>query len=124
MGELNPGIYETKFGVKKTYTVIAVYNNNYPEQVMGTSVTVYPILPDIGDIINECGFIPKGLLRDSSDNLYPCLRLADFGTKSDLIFIIARAVKCFCSLELVLTGDIDAEEFNRKYKIWQTTVKW
>ena len=114
MGELNPGIYETKFGVKKTYTVMAVYNNNHPEQVMGTSVIVYPILPDIGDIINECGFIPRGLLRDSSDNLYPCLSSADLGTKSDLISILARAVKWFCGLELVLTGDIDAEEFNRK----------
>lgn len=68
----------------------------------------------LSNLINECRFIPKGLIRDSLHNLYPCLSSADIGTKSDLISILARVVKWFYGLELVLTGDIDAEEFNRK----------
>ena len=72
IGELNPGIYETKFGVKKTYTVMVVYNNNYPEQLMGLPVKVYPVFPDVDDIINECGFTPHFLLRDSNSMIYLC----------------------------------------------------
>lgn len=41
MGELAPGVYETKFGRKKSYYVMAVYQNNHPNQQMGSSVYVY-----------------------------------------------------------------------------------
>jgi hypothetical protein len=117
MGELNPGIYETKFGVKKTYTVMAVYNNNHPEQVMGSSVRIYPVLPDVDDIINECGFRPYHLLRDSSENLYLCTNEAGNvktgSTTTSAASVLAWAVKWLSCYELVLTGDLDKDVFNR-----------
>lgn len=40
---------------------MAVYNNNYPEQLMGLPVRFYPVLLDVNDIIKECGFTPMFL---------------------------------------------------------------
>lgn len=118
VGELNPGIYETKFGVKKTYTVMAVYNNNHPQQVMGSSVRIYPILPDVDDLIKECGFRPFHLLRDSSENLYLCTSRAGDNkngeTTTSAASVLAWAVKWLSCYELVLTGDLDKDTFNRE----------
>ena len=117
IGELNPGIYETKFGVKKTYTVMAVYQNNHPAAVMGSTVRVYPVLPDVDDIINECGFRPYHLLRDSNDSLYLCTNEAGNvktgQTTTSAASVLAWAVKWLSCYELVLTGDLDKEKFNK-----------
>ena len=117
IGELTPGIYETKFNERLTYTVMAVYNNNHPQQVMGSSVRVYPVLPDVDDLINRCGFRPFHLLRDSSENLYLCTNEADNvitgATVTSAASVLAWAVKWLMSYELVLTGDLSKETFNR-----------
>lgn len=116
-GELCPGIYETKFGRHKTYTVMAVYNNNHPEQVMGSSVRIYPVLPDVDDLINNCGFRPYHLLRDSTDNLYLCTNeagnVATGNTVTTAASVLAWAVKWLSCYELVLTGDLSREMFNQ-----------
>ena len=121
LGDLTPGIYETKFGVRKTYTVMAVYNNNHPEQVMGSSVRIYPVLPDVDDLINQAGFRPYHLLRDSSDNLYLCTAEAgDVATGTTITTaasVIAWAVKWLMSYELVLTGDLSKDKFNEHHGI-------
>ena len=117
IGELTPGIYETKFNERLTYTVMAVYNNNHPQQVMGSSVRVYPVLPDVEDLINRCGFRPFHLLRDSSENLYLCTNEADNvltgATVTSAASVLGWAVKWLMSYELVLTGDLPKETFNR-----------
>ena len=116
IGELTPGIYETKFHERKTYTVMAVYNNNHPQQVMGSSVRIYPVLPDVDDLINMCGFRPYHLLRDSQDNLYLCTNeagnVATGATTTSAASVLAWAVKWLMSFELVLTGDLKKEKFN------------
>ena len=116
IGELTPGIYETKFHERKTYTVMAVYNNNHPQQVMGSSVRIYPVLPDVDDLINLCGFRPYHLLRDSKDNLYLCTNEAGNvrtgATTTSAASVLAWAVKWLVSFELVLTGDLPKETFN------------
>ena len=116
MGELSPGIYETKFGVRKTYNVMAVYNNNHPQQVMGSSVRIYPVLPDVQDLIDECGFRPHHLLRDSNENLYLCTNQAGNvktgATTTSAASVLAWAVKWLSCYELVLTGDLSKEVFN------------
>ena len=115
IGDLTPGIYETKFNERMTYTVMAVYNNNHPEQRMGSSVRVYPVLPDVDELINKCGFRPYHLLRDSSDNLYLCTNEAnDVSTGSTVTSaasVLGWAVKWLMSYELVLTGDLSKEDF-------------
>lgn len=116
IGELTPGIYETKFHERKAYTVMAVYNNNHPQQVMGSSVRIYPVLPDVDDLINMCGFRPYHLLRDSQENLYLCTNeagnVATGSTTTSAASVLAWAVKWLMSFELVLTGDLDKEKFN------------
>ncbi len=116
MGELAPGIYETKFHKKMTYTVMAVYNNNHPQQVMGSSVRIYPVLPDVDELVAMCGFRPYHLLRDSKDNLYLCTNeagnVATGTTTTSAASVLAWAVKWLMSFELVLTGDLSKEKFN------------
>lgn len=117
IGDLTPGVYETKFGQRLTYTVMAVYNNNHPQQVMGSSVRVYPVSPTIDELINLCGFRPFHLLRDSVDNLYLCTNEADNvqtgTTVTSAASVLGWAVKWFLAYELVLTGDLPKETFNR-----------
>jgi len=116
MGELSPGIYETKFHKKMTYTVMAVYNNNHPQQVMGSSVRIYPVFPDVDELIDMCGFRPYHLLIDSKDNLYLCTNeagnVATGTTTTSAASVLAWAVKWLMSLELVITGDLSKEMFN------------
>lgn len=52
-GELAPGIYETMFNERLTYTVMAVYNNTHPQQMMSSSIRVYPVLPDYNYLCNK-----------------------------------------------------------------------
>ncbi len=116
IGTLTPGIYETKFGQRMTYTVMAVYNNNHPQQIMGSSVRIYPVLPDVDDLIEKAGFRPYHLLRDSSDNLYLCTNEAGYvstgNTVTTAASVLAWACKWLMSYELVLTGDLSKDKFN------------
>ena len=88
-----------------------------PQQVMGSSVRVYPVLPDVDDLIRKCGFRPFHLLSDSSNNLYLCTNEADNvstgSTVTSAASVLGWAVKWLMSYELVLTGDLSKEMFNR-----------
>ena len=119
MGELSPGIYETKYDIKKSYLVMVVYNSNHPLLTMGSSLKIYPVLPDADEIIKECGGCLNGFLLDSEENKYLCLntweenQLVGIKVPTNSISFLARAMKWFCGLELVLTGDLSIDEFNR-----------
>lgn len=117
IGSLTPGIYGMKYGEELSYTVMAVYNNNHPQQVMGSSVRVYPVLPDVDELIQRCGFRPYHLLRDSTDNLYLCTNEAGNVSTGNIVTsaasVLGWAVKWLVAYELVLTGDLSVEEFNR-----------
>ena len=123
IGNVTPGVYETKFGIsnRKTYTLMAVYQNNHPQQRMGSSVHVYPLEPDVQELINFCGFYPSHLLRDSADQYYLCTAEADNvqagSTVTTAASVLAWAVKWLTAYELVLTGDLPKEEFNRHHGI-------
>ena len=43
---------------KRKYEVMCIYRNNFPHKVMGPSILVCPILPDVDDIRNEVMFMP------------------------------------------------------------------
>ncbi len=123
IGEVTPGIYETKFGVRnrKTYTLMAVYQNNHPEQRMGSSVHVYPLEPDVKDLIEFCGFRPSHLLTDSAGENYLCTAEADNvkagSTVTTAASVLAWAVKWLTAYELVLTGDLSKDDFNKHHGI-------
>lgn len=96
--------------------IMAVYNNNHPTQVMGSSVRVYLIDPDINELIQQIGWQPTHLLSDSSNQLYLCTAESKdikVGAQStSAASVIAWAVKWIMAFELVMTGDLPKETFN------------
>ncbi len=117
VGVLEPGIYESKFGEKRQYHVMAVYDNNHPNQKMGSSVKVYPLMPDVDELIESCGFRPFHLLRDEVGNLYLCTNEAGDQkvgvTTTTAASVLGWASKWLIAFELVLTGDLPLADFNR-----------
>ncbi len=115
-GILEPGVFESKYGVKRQYHVMAVYDNNHPNQRMGSSVKVYPVMPDIDEMIQMCGFQPLHLLRDDVGNLYLCTNEAGDQkvgvTTTTAASVLGWASKWLIAFELVLTGDLSLAEFN------------
>ncbi len=111
VGSLNIGILGDN-----EWHIMAVYNNNHPEQVMGSSVRVYLIQPDIDELIKDLGWRPLHLLMDSNNQLYLCTAEAGnikIGKETtSAASVIAWAVKWLMSFELVLTGDLTQEQFN------------
>ncbi|MCM1449485.1 MAG: hypothetical protein NC082_04030 [Clostridiales bacterium] len=116
LGILEPGIYESKFGKKRQYYVMAVYDNNHPNQKMGSSVKVYPLMPDVDELIEFCGFRPFHLLTDEVGNHYLCTNEAGDqlvgATKTTAAVVLGWASKWLMAYELVLTGDLTLAEFN------------
>ncbi len=116
-GFLNVGVYESKFGKPKQYYVMALYDNNHPVQQMGSSVRVYPVMPDVDELIAECGFMPHHLLRDANGTVYLCTNEASDqrvgATKDTAASVLGWAQKWLMAYELVLTGDLPMSEFNR-----------
>lgn len=117
IGALNVGIHESKFGVPREYHVMAVYDNNHPNQKMGSSVKVYLIMPDVDELIQECQFMPHHLLRDSVGNTYLCTNEAGdqlIGTTTTTAAsVLGWAQKWLMAYELVLTGELSMADFNR-----------
>jgi hypothetical protein len=110
-GSLNIGV----LGDNEWY-IMAVYNNNHPAQVMGSSVRVYLVEPDINEIIRDLGWSPTHLLHDSSNQLYLCTaepgNIKTGKEVTSAVSVIAWAVKWLLAFELVLTGDLSKEKFN------------
>lgn len=110
-GSLNVGVMGDN-----TWYIMAVYNNNHPQQVMGSSVRVYLVEPDINELIAGLGWQPTHLLRDSNNQLYLCT--AEAGNikagkeVTSAASVVAWAVKWLMAFELVLTGDLPMSKFN------------
>lgn len=116
IGVIEPGIYESKFGVKRQYYLMAVYDNNHPHQQMGSSVRVYPLMPDVNELIEMAGFRPYHLLQDSVGNFYLCTNEAGDqkvgSTTTTAASVLGWATKWLIAFELVLTGDLPLDKFN------------
>ena len=101
---------------KNKWTVMAVYNNNHPEQVMGSSVRVYLVEPDIDELIEGLGVRPHHLLLDDNNQYYLCTAQAEDIKTGNVVTTAASvmgwAVKWLLAFELTLTGDMSWEEFN------------
>lgn len=120
-GALDLGVFESKYKLKKRYTVMAVYQNNHPHQEMGSSVHVYLVNPEVEDIINECGFRPSHLLTDSAGQIYLCTAEADDvktgTTVTTAASVLAWATKWLMCYELVLTGELTPAKFNEHHGV-------
>lgn len=116
VGAIEPGIYESKFGEKRQYHLMAVYDNNHPHQQMGSSVRVYPLMPDVDELVEMAGFWPYHLLQDAVGNRYLCTNEAGDQkvgtTTTTAASVLGWATKWLIAYELVLTGDLPREKFN------------
>ena len=124
-GTVSPGVYQSKFGVKRTYHLMAVYQQNHPEQRMGSTVYVYPLLPDAEELMeelyNKTGQYPSHILRDANNQRYLCTAessdIKTGYTVTTAAAVIGWAVKWLMAFELVLTGDLAVEKFNQHHGI-------
>ena len=100
------------------WEIAAIYNNNHPKAVMGGSVRVVLLRPSIQQVINALGWRPHHLLNDPVDGDFLCTTRAQdihVGTlfETSAAQTITWAVKWLTALELVMTGDLSKEEFNK-----------
>jgi len=116
IGNLNVGVMGDT-----VWSIMAVYSNNHPQQVMGSSVRVYLVNPDIQEVIDGLGWTPTHLLRDSDNQLYLCTTEAGYVKTGKEVTsaasVIAWAVKWLMAFELVWTGDLPKEKFNEHHGI-------
>jgi hypothetical protein len=85
---------------------------------MGGSVRVVLLDPSIDTVINALGWRPHHLLYNEIDGTYLCTTRAEdisYGgyAETTAIQTLTWAVKWLTALELVLTGDLSKELFNK-----------
>ena len=113
-GMLKPGVLPNGW----SWEVAAIYQHNHPHAEMGSSVHVVLLKPDIQMVIDALGWRPHHLLYDSKDGVYLCTTRAEdlkVGTHFETTAIqsLSLAVKWLTSLELVMSGEMSKELFNR-----------
>lgn len=99
------------------WEIAAIYNNDHPRPIMGGSVRVVLLKPDIEMVIKALGWKPHHLLNSSLDGKYLCTTRAEdisYGTtfETTAVQTISWAIKWLTALELVLSGDMSEELFN------------
>lgn len=119
IGELTPGIYETKFKKRLTYHVMAVYNNYHSRPMGGySSVYIYPVFPD-SDELSEKVNVPLHFLHDSAGNSFFRMKITDAiseriarAQKNNQVLTLSAASELkrlenwFLIYELVLIGEL------------------
>ena len=105
-----------------SWRLMAVYQSNHPEQRMGSSVHVYLVEPRIEDMIEQLGWRPHHLLRDSNNRDYLCTTeagdvKASKAQSTSANTVLRWAIKWLLCFELVLTGDMTTEEFDKPHGI-------
>jgi len=123
-GTLTPGIWkgfwadENDLSARQTWEVMAIYENNHPNQMMGSSVKVFLLYPTIDIVIEQIGWRPHHLLVDNvSGQTYLCTARAEDikvgETSTSAASVLAWAMRWLVAFELVMTGDLTKEEFNK-----------
>jgi hypothetical protein len=113
-GTLRPGVLPNGW----SWEVAAIYNNDHPAPVMGGSVRVVLLKPDIQTVINALGWRPHHLLYCETDGTYLCTTRAEdisYGRREETTAAqtLTWAVKWLTALELVMSGNLSKELFNR-----------
>ena len=100
------------------WEIAAIYTNDHPQAVMGSSVRVLLLNPSIEQVIDALGYRPHHLLYDEQDGTYLCTTRAEdvsVGTSYETTAAqtLTWAVKWLTALELVLAGDLSPNLFNK-----------
>ena len=118
VGDVNLGVQDDSW----SWRLMAVYQPNHPVQQMGSSVYVYLVEPSIDYLIEQLDWRPHHLLRDSNNRNYLCTTEASYVKASSTQVTSANtvlrwAIKWLLCFELVLTGDMTREEFDKPHGI-------
>ena len=122
-GTLIPGIWKGFWAKndsdRQTWEVMAIYDNNHPNQILGSSVKVFLLSPTIDFVIEQIGWCPSSLLRDHiSGLLYLCTAHAEdinVGDTTTTAAVVLRwAFKWLQAFELVMTGYLSREDYDGK----------
>ena len=113
-GKIHLGLLEDGWD----WEIAAIYNNDHPAPKMGGSVHVVLITPDIDTIIDALGWRPHHLLSDPVDGTYLCTTRAEdmsYGTtfETTAVQTLTWAMKWLSGLELVLSGEMSKDTFNK-----------
>ncbi|MDR1330703.1 MAG: hypothetical protein LBK07_01205 [Tannerella sp.] len=113
-GTLRPGVLPDGWA----WEIAAIYNNDHPRPAMGGSVRVVLLKPSIDNVIEALGWRPHHLLYNETDGTYLCTTRADDMSYSThavttAVQTLTWAVKWLTALELVMSGDLSKELFNR-----------
>lgn len=102
------------------WNLLATYNNDHPQEVMGSSVRVSLVYPTIEDVSEALHWTPSHLLYDSNDGHYLCTTRAEDvpcagkgGYETTAVQSLTWANKWLCALELVLAGKLSRKKFNQ-----------
>lgn len=119
-GKLRPGVYENT-----EWDVIALYRPDHPAAIMGSTVMVYLVSPSIEEVYEQLK-LPKGQKLENViyyadgccflNTIHACDVLVGREVGSAVTSaaqILARTVKWLTACELVLSGDLEFEFFNR-----------
>ena len=115
VGKLRPGLMGRNGW---DWHLMAVYNNDHPQAVMGGSVRIYLVRPSIELLMEQLHWRPH-LLIDEKHNLYLCTTRAedvqagrgDYETTA--IQALTWANKWLMGMELVLSGKMSKATFDR-----------
>ena len=118
VGELAPGILQGQ-----SWEVMAVYQPNHPTPCMGGSVCVYLLDPTMEQVDAALGFRPHHAINDGEGGRYLCTTRAEDMSNNRIIGdnaytttavqTLTWAVKWLTALELVMTGDLDPNLFQK-----------
>ena len=113
-GKIHLGILQNGWD----WEVAAIYNNDHPAPRMGGSVRVVLLTPDIDTVVNALGWRPHHLLYDSVDGTYLCTtRASDMSYvtsyETTAVQTLTWAMKWLSALELVLSGEMSRETFDK-----------
>lgn len=114
-GWLKPGILDL------SWDLMALYSPNHPQAQMGGSVHVYLLDPSIEKVRDALGYYPHHLINDGEGGKYLCTTRAEDMSNghyvTSAVQTLTWAVKWLTAFELVMTGNLSEDLFNRSVGI-------
>lgn len=113
-GFLSPNLWERGF----QWHLLAVYNNDHPQAVMGSSVRIFLIKPSFEELVQTLQWTPSHVIPDPIDGYYLCTTRAEdvqcgLGNyETTAVQSLAWANKWLCAMELVFAGKLSKKKFN------------
>ncbi|MDR1486086.1 MAG: hypothetical protein LBT09_14870 [Planctomycetaceae bacterium] len=111
-GELRIGTFR-----KFAWKIAAIYNNDHPIKIMGTSVKIILMEPTIESLTQQIGWTPPHVLHSEEDGYYLCTARAEDVQADERVTSAAQCIafagKWLFAMELCIHGLLTREAFSR-----------